>query len=145
MLKYKMCIKYQSNIEDRRIYGFQELTPFEPEIFGVIHILINMHTQRYCLERVRLRLEFFKDTSAYVPISKVLHHVSEGDKKTLKIEIDIAHFVAVQRLALTNYATLCQLEAKHGVDVGAAYVIIMLARHSVTSLRNEGDNSCLKI
>ena len=61
------------------------------------------------------------DATAYAPIAKALHQMSEGDRQTLGVKFDIAHFVAIQQLAFTNYPALCELEAKHGVDVGTAY------------------------
>ena len=60
------------------------------------------------------------DASTYTPIAKALHQISEGDGKTLRVKFDIAHFIATQQLAFTNYSTLCQPEAKHGVDVDVA-------------------------
>ena len=47
--------------------------------------------------------------------------MSEGDRKTLRVKFDIAHFVVTQRLAFTNYPALCQLESKHGVEVDTTY------------------------
>ena len=100
-----MSIKYR---KAEGINGFQVLTPFELAILSTIHVLISMHTQCY-LERARLRLE--------VLLSKALYRISEGDRKTLRVKFDIAHFVATQRLATLLFVR----EAIHGVDVGTAY------------------------
>lgn len=55
------------------------------------------------------------DTNAYAPIAKALHKIPKGDKGALRVKFDIAHSVATQKLAFTNYPVLCQFEAKHGV------------------------------
>ena len=62
-----------------------------------------------------------QDANSFAPIVKVLTQMSEKDKDMLRVKFDIAHFVATQQLSFTNYPVLCQLENKHGVDVGMAY------------------------
>lgn len=41
----------------------------------------------------------------------------EDTKAKLKVKFDIAHFVAMEKLAFAKYPRLCELEAHHGVDV----------------------------
>ncbi len=48
--------------------------------------------------------------------------MSEKDKEMLRIKFDIVHFIATQQLAFTNYPALCELEKKHGVNVGVSYL-----------------------
>ena len=67
--------------------------------------------------------------------------MSEGEKKTLWVKFDIAH-ITIQRL---NYPALCQLEKLNMVwRLVQPTIIRMLARHSVTSLQSQRDNSSLK-
>ena len=42
----------------------------------------------------------------------------------LRIKFDIAqwHLVASRKLAFTNYPSICELESKHGVNVGQSYI-----------------------
>ena len=93
--------------------GFQVLTLFPPGMLGVIHTLSSMHV---LLRKSQTQCSGLH-SSVHAPIAKTLNQMSEGDKKTLRIKFDIAHFVALQRLALTNYPAVCWLEAKDGVDV----------------------------
>lgn len=39
-------------------------------------------------------------------------------RSTLRVKFDIAQLVASQKLAFTNYPAICELESKHGVNVG---------------------------
>ena len=36
-------------------------------------------------------------------------------------KFDIAYFVAFEQLSFTKYSGLCELETRHGVDLGSAY------------------------
>ena len=62
-----------------------------------------------------------QDASSFAPIVKVCIQMSEKDKDMLRVKFDIAHFVATRQLSFTNYPVICQLENKHGLDVGMAY------------------------
>ena len=90
--------------------GYQEHHLLEPAISRTIQSQIRHEARSKGL-----------DARTYAPIVKALQQIPESDKKTLRIKFDIAHFVVTQRLPFPNYPTLCQLEAKHGIDVGTAY------------------------
>ena len=59
--------------------------------------------------------------SSYAPIAKALTVLPEGNKASLRVKFDIAHFVATEKLAFTKYPRICELEAHHGVDMGTSY------------------------
>ncbi len=65
--------------------------------------------------------------------------MSEKDKEMLRIKFDIVHFIATQQLAFTNYPALCELEKKHGVNVGVSCSVS--SRHSCKG----GQNRVLKM
>ena len=83
------------------------------------------------------------DASAYAPIAKALHQMSEGDGKPLGSSL-ISLILLLYNDWPSLTTPLCQLETKHGVDVGTAYRNQNAGKHSVTSLRSQGDNSWLK-
>ena len=116
-----MCIQYQSNIEGRRNYSDKWV--LGADSVRTSNIRDHSHSGQHAHAVLLLRKSQGRglDASAYAPIAEALHQMLEGDRKTLRVKFDIAHFVAIQRLAFTNYPALCQLEAKHGVDVGTAY------------------------
>ena len=118
-----MCIQYQSSVKGRRNYS-------DKWVLGADSVRTSNIQDHSCSEQhAHAMLLLIKsqaqagglDASAYAPIAKALHQVSESDRDTLRVKFDIAHFVSTQRLAFTNYPALCQLEAKHGVVVGSAY------------------------
>ena len=59
---------------------------------------------------------------SYVPIAQALSKLSEDEKEKLSVKFDIAHFVATENLPFMKYPQICELEARHGVCVGAPYV-----------------------
>ena len=61
------------------------------------------------------------DVCEYAPIAKALNDLPQSDKATLRVKFDIAYFIATQKLAFTNYPAMCELQEKHGVNVGTAY------------------------
>jgi hypothetical protein len=56
------------------------------------------------------------------PILKSLLSLSEEQKEQLVKKFDIAYFVAIEKLPFTTYPPICALEARHGVNIGIAYV-----------------------
>ncbi len=124
------------------ISGFQALTPFE---LGD-HSRSDQHAHALLLLRKSQAQARGLNATAYTPIAKELHQMSEGDRQTLGIKYDIAHFVAIQQLAFTNYPALFELETKYGVDVGTAYHNQNAGKTfcPATSLPSRGDNSWLK-
>lgn len=59
--------------------------------------------------------------ASYAPIARALHALPEDDRKRLRNKFEIAYFVATEKISFKKYPKLCQLEAKHGVDIGATY------------------------
>ena len=122
-LKCKVCVQYQSSIEGRRNYSDKWISGANSVRTSNIrdHSRSDQHAHAMLLLRKSQAQARGLDATAYAPIAKALHQMSEGDRQTLGVKFDIAHFVAIQQLAFTNYPALCELEAKHGVDVGTAY------------------------
>ena len=122
-LKCKVCIQYRLSIEGRRNYSDKWILGADSVRNSNIrdHAHSDQHAHAMLLLRKSQAQTKGLDASAYAQIAKALNQMSEGDRKTLRVKFDIAHFVATQRLAFANYPALCQLESKHGVEVGTTY------------------------
>ena len=57
----------------------------------------------------------------HAPIAKAFNTLPEDERDRLKVKFDIAYFIATEKLAFTKYPKICDLEARHGVRVGASY------------------------
>ena len=122
-LSCKVCTQYQSKIAGRRNYSDKWISGASSVRTSNIrdHSKSDQHAHAMLLLKQSQARSKGLDASTYAPIAKALQQISENDKKTLRVKFEIAHFVATQRLPFPNYPALCQLEAKHGVDVGTAY------------------------
>ena len=60
--------------------------------------------------------------TSYAPIAQALCTLSDEERKKLRFKFDIAPFVTNEQLCLTKYPRLCELEARHGVDLDGAYL-----------------------
>ena len=122
-LRCKVCTKFVAKIEGRRNYSDKWVVGADSVRTSNIkdHSTSDMHTHAMMLLRKEQAVSNNDDPSTYAPIAKALHTLPEGDKGTLRVKFDIAHTIAIQQLAYTNYPVFCQLFGKHGVNVGIAY------------------------
>ena len=60
--------------------------------------------------------------STCAPIAKAL--IPDNGMAKLRVKFNIPHFIAVKKLSFNKYPVLCELEARHGVNVGAEYTNI---------------------
>ena len=58
---------------------------------------------------------------SYAPIAKVLSTLPNDEKERLRKKFDIAYFVARDKLSFRKYPRICELEAKHGANLGTTY------------------------
>ncbi len=60
--------------------------------------------------------------ASYAPIARTLTSLPEDERKRLRAKFDIAYFVATEQLAYRKYPRICELEARHGVNLGSSYL-----------------------
>ena len=61
------------------------------------------------------------DVTEYAPIAKALHNLDAEAAMKVKSKFDIAYLIAKTNLAFTKMGPLCELEQRHGVDLGQGY------------------------
>ena len=86
------------------------------------HAKSDQHGQAMNLQRKVLACSKGLGAAAYAPIAQALSTLSEGEQSKLRLKFDIAFFVASEQLPFTKYPAICELEERHGVNLGAAYV-----------------------
>ena len=62
------------------------------------------------------------DPTSYAPIARALLRVSDEKRARLKCKFDVAYFVANEKLTFKKYTGICDLEKRHGVDLGTTYM-----------------------
>ena len=60
--------------------------------------------------------------AAYAPIARALQTLPENERKQLRHKFEITYFVATEKISFKKYPKLCELEARHRVDIGTTYV-----------------------
>ena len=60
--------------------------------------------------------------ATYAPFAQSLNSLSEDERRKLRAKFDIAYFVATEQLAYRKYPRICELEARHGVNLGSSYL-----------------------
>ena len=59
-----------------------------------------------------------RDVTEYALIVNALHNLDGDTVLKVKREFDIAYLIAEHNLAFTKMGPLCELEERHGVDLG---------------------------
>ena len=66
--------------------------------------------------------------TTYAPIAQALTTLSEDKQSKLRFKFDTAFFVASEQLPFIKYPRICELEQRHGINLGAAYLNNIPAR-----------------
>ena len=122
-LKCKVCIKFKSRIAGRRNYSDKWVVGADSVRTSNIkdHSHSDQHTHAMMLLKKEQAQSKGCSATSYAPIMKALHELPKEMKARLRVKFDIAHFVATEKLAFSKYPSICELETRHGVDVGATY------------------------
>ena len=118
-LKCSICIRFEEKLHDSRnfnpafIIGSKNLkaSSFKE------HAATDMHKRAMLL----LRKSQSRSVTDYAPIAKALSTLgSEAEEKLMK-KFEIAYLICKEGMAFLKMGPLCQLEEKHGVDLGSGY------------------------
>ncbi len=75
------------------------------------------------------------------PIVVALSTLPEDEKVRPRHKFDIAYFVATEKMSFRKYPHICELEARHGVDIGIRYTTETAAKsfiHYIAESRRQG-------
>ena len=122
-LSCSICSKYQDKIKGRK--NFSEKWINGAESLRTSNLKDHAHTDQHkhamsLLKKEQAQIQGLSPAS-YAPIAKALEALPEEDKTRLRNKFDIAYFIATEKLSFKKYPKLCELETKHGVDIGTTY------------------------
>ena len=60
--------------------------------------------------------------TSYAPIAQSLSRISDSERENLRRKFEIAYFIATEQLSFQKYSKICELETRHGVTLGSAYL-----------------------
>ena len=118
-LKCKICIRYKERLVTCRNYN----TAFIEGSSNLRISAVKDHSRSVMHARA---MSLFsksqgKPVTEYAPIVKALNFLDAVTEQRLKKKFDIAYFICKQRLAFSKMGPLCELQARHGVDIGSNY------------------------
>ena len=123
-LKCRLCSKYRDSITGRRNFSEKWINGADSVRTTNVrdHAKSDQHMHAMNLHRRELVRAKGLGPASYSPIAQALCTLTDDERKKLRCKSDIACFVAKEQLSLTKYPRLCELEARHGVELGGAYL-----------------------
>ena len=122
-LKCSICSKYKSRIESSR--NFNDKWIVGAESLRTSNIRDHGKNNQYVLAMSLLEKEHAtshgEGPSTYAPIVQALTRLPESEKARLKRKFDIAYLVATESMSFLKCPVICELEKKHGLDIGVSY------------------------
>ena len=122
-LNCSICTKFQAKILSRRNFSDHWIVGANSIQTSNIcdHAHSDQHEQAMCLlKRESVKAEG-RACYSYAPIAKALSTLPNDEKEQLQKKFDIACFMAREKLSFRKYPRICELKAKHGVNLGTTY------------------------
>ena len=122
-VRCSVCSKFRKGICLRRNFSERWLSGAELIHTSNIrdHAKADQHEHAMNLLKREHARQSGSDPTTYVPIARALNKLSDSDKCQLQDKLYTAYFTATEKISLIKYVRLCELEARHGVDIGSAH------------------------
>ena len=116
--------KYRDNITGRRNFSEKWINGADSVRTTNVrdHAKSDQHVHAMNLHRRELARAKGLGPASYSSIAQALCTLTDEERKKLRCKFDIACSVAKEQLSLTKYPRLCELEPRHGVELGGAYL-----------------------
>ena len=117
-LKYAVCAQFGTKLESMRNYrsAFIDGTSNVCTSTFKEHATTDMHTRAMSL----FKKQQSSSVLEYAPIARALINLPM-DERTKKRKFKVSYMIAKEKIACTKMQPLCDLEEKHGVDLGPGY------------------------
>ena len=122
-LNCSVCSKYKDRIMGRRNYSNRWIVGADS--VRTSNIRDHAHSDQHChAMSLRLREQAAargECSSSYAPIAAALSSMSDEKRVVLRRKFDIVYVLAREKLSFRKFPAVCELEARHGVNLGLAY------------------------
>jgi len=118
-LKCKVCIRFSDKIQSARNFNAAFINGSKNLRSSAVkdHGKADMHQTA-----MRLYNKYQSESvTDYSPLARALYNLDGSTKRTLEKKFDLAYFICKENIAFTKMAPLCELQAKHGVQLGTGY------------------------
>ena len=118
-LSCSVCVQFKEKLQSMRNYSpaFIEGSKNLRVSSFKDHAASDMHARAMLL----LKRSHSSDIREYAPIAKSLHSMDSSSEQRMKRKFDIAYVIAKQNMAYSKMQPICELEERHGVDLGQGY------------------------
>ena len=119
MLKCSVCNEFND-----KLIGMRNYNP--AFVVGTKNLRASSYKDHAATDMHKRAMLLFKkqrgsDVTEYAPIAKALHTLDADAELKVKRKFDIAYLIAKENLAFNKMGPLCELEERHGVDLGQGY------------------------
>ena len=118
-LKCKVCQRFVDKIRGSR--NFSAAFIDGSENFRTSSFKDHAKTDMHERAMVLLKKEQFQNICDYSPIARSFYRMDSEAEAKIKRKFDLAYVMAKENIAFTKMMPLCQLEERHGVDLGETY------------------------
>ena len=121
LLKCRVCARYREriiggkNFSDKWITGASSVRT--TNVFD--HAKSDQHVHAMNLHKREQARAHGASVASCAPIARSLNSLTDDERKRLRAKFDI---VATEQLAYRKYPRICELEARHGVNLGSSYM-----------------------
>ena len=74
------------------------------------------------LHRKQLEIDKGQGPASYAPIVSALQYIAPEEHQKLQKKFNIAYFLSTEQIAFRKYLRFCELELRHGVNLGSSYL-----------------------
>ena len=122
-LKGSVCKNFRSRILSRRNFSKRWISGAESIRTSNIrdHAQSEQHVHAMSLFNEEIQRRKGVSVSATAPIVVALNTLGDEERARLQKKFDIAFFVLKEKLPFHKYPSICELQARHGVNIGNAY------------------------
>ena len=111
-LRCTVCCRFKERIQSSRNFSDKWIRD---------HAKTNQHYLAMKLLEKELTIAKGDGLSIYAPIARAIEKIPVAESARLRHKFDIAYLVATEKLSYLKYPNICELERKHGVDIGLSY------------------------
>ena len=122
--KFRASIMYKRNFSDRWINGADSIRTSNIRD----HATSEQHSHAMTLLCREQATASGHSVMADGPIVVALNSMSNEEKERIRHKFDIAYVLAMEKISFRKFPSFCELEARHGVNIGSSYTTETAAR-----------------
>ena len=137
------CRDYQDKICSMKNYSSAWITGTENQRTSNVldHVACDQHKAAMSHLRTAQAKASGEPVTSYAPIARALLMLDEPERARMRRKFDVCYLMAKEGIAFEKFPSLCELEARHEVDLGHAYrTARLLSRLRTTSRKLNGSS-----